>query len=347
MVRSSILPVLLTLAIGAGDAFAQAPPLTLPEPSQQAAATQRVGLTDLTISYHRPAVRGREIWGSLVPYGQVWRAGANENTVLTLTTAAKIGAQTVEAGAYGLHMIPAADEWTVILSRQSADWGSFQYDPADDAARVQVKPRAAEHQEHLAYTFEDPSASAVTLMLRWEKLAVPVRIEVDTNAVVADSLRRELRGLPGFYWQSYATAANWLARHDTGLDQAMAWADRALAMNRSFTTLRAKALVLEKRGDAAGAAALREQALALATEADMNVYGYELLQAGRVDQAIEVFRGNVDKYPDSWNVYDSLGEALAARGDKAAARAQYEKARSMVEDEVNRKRIDGILKGLP
>jgi hypothetical protein len=346
MASRSAMLLLLTVLLPVTNALAQPPRLTLPESSQEASVSQRVGLTDLTVTYHRPAVRGRTVWGELVPHGQVWRAGANENTVLTVSTPVTIGGQTVPAGSYGLHMIPTNGDWTVILSRQSADWGSFFYDPKDDAARIQVTPRPADHQEHLAYAFDTPSDHEVTLTLRWEKLAVPLPIGVDTKQVVVNSLRTELRGLPGFFWQSYATAATWCAGQGADLDQAIAWADRAVGMNRNFTTLRARAAVLEKRGDTASADALRKEAVSLATEAEMNLYGYELLQSGRVDQALEVFRANVKNYPQSWNVYDSLGEALAVKGDKAAARAQYEKALSMVQDDTNRKRIETILAGL-
>jgi tetratricopeptide (TPR) repeat protein len=224
--------------------------------------------------------------------------------------------------------------------------GSFFYDQKMDAARFTVQPETAPFQEYLSYAFDDPTENAVTLTLRWEKLAVPMRIEVDTPAVVTESLRRELHGLPGFFWQRLAQAATWSARNGRSPDEAEAWADRAISQNRNFTTLRAKALVLEKKGDTAQASALREQALTRATEADMNQYGYELLQDGKVDQAIEVFRSNVAKYPDSWNVYDSLGEALAVKGQKSEAAQQYSKALSMVGDDTNRKRIQSILAGL-
>jgi hypothetical protein len=340
------LAVLLLSAAITSPALAQAPVLTLPEPSQQASITQRVGLTDLTVTFHRPAVRKRPIWGTVVPFGEVWRAGANENTVLTLSSPATIGGQQVPAGAYGVHMIPAKGDWTIILSKESTAWGSFFYDQKNDAARFTVTPRPAEHQEHLGYSFEDPTETGVSLVMRWEKLAVPIAIAVDTSAVVLESLRRELHGLPGFFWQSFARAANWAAQHNASLDEADAWADRAVSLNRNFTTLRAKALVAEKRGDAAAGASLRQEALTLANEADMNAHGYELLQSGKVDEAIEVFRNNTKKYPESWNVYDSLGEALALKGDKAGAKMQYEKALSMVRDAVNRKRIEGILTGL-
>ncbi len=231
-----------------GPAAAQSPPLVLPQASPAASVSQRIGLTDIAVSYHRPAVNKREVWGKLVPYGQVWRAGANENTVLTLSTEATVGGQKVPAGSYGLHMIPTPTTWTVILSRESEAWGSFFYDQKDDAARFTVTPVPGEFEERLVYTLDDPTDRHVTATLRWEKLAVPIPIDIDTPAVVAASLKTQLRGLPGFTWQALAQAASWCARHDVALDDAQAWADKALALNENFSTLRAKAAVVEKRG---------------------------------------------------------------------------------------------------
>jgi tetratricopeptide (TPR) repeat protein len=345
MLRHIVRAIVVSFAL-AGFAAAQTPPLELPQPSPAASVSQRIGLTDITISYHRPAVNKREVWGKLVPYGQVWRAGANENTVLTLGTDAIVGGQKVPAGSYGLHMIPTPTTWTVILSRESKAWGSFFYDQKADAARVTVTPAASDFEERLLYTLDDPSDRHVTATLRWEKLAVPISIDVETPALVAASLATQLHGLPGFAWQSLAQAASWCARNDVALDDAQAWADKAVTLNENFTTLRAKAAVLEKRGDAAAASALRDKSLTMATEADMNLYGYQLLQTGKVDEAVTVFRQNVAKYPASWNTYDSLGEGLAAAGNKAEAVANYRKARGMVKDETNQKRIDSILAGL-
>jgi hypothetical protein len=344
MARTIALAAVVVLA-GAGVALAQ-PQLTVPQPSPAASVSQRVGLTDVSIAYHRPAVNGREVWGKLVPYGQVWRAGANENTVITFTTEVIVGGHPLPAGSYGLHMIPTPSDWTVIFSKESHAWGSFFYDEKDDAARVTVTPHAADLQERLVYTLDEPTDRGLVATLRWEKLAVPIRIEVDTPAVVTASLRTELRGLAGFTWQGFAQAANWCARNGVNLDEAQAWADRAVSMNENFTTLRARALVAEKKGDASLAQQLRDKSMTVATEADMNQYGYSLLGTGKVDDAIVVFRQNVAKYPASWNTYDSLGEALALAGKKTEAVANYQKARSMVRDETNQKRIDGILAGL-
>ena len=340
--RRAPLALLVLLALPA-VAVAQGPPLALPQASQEATASQRIGLTNIAVKYHRPAVRHRTVWGDLVPYDQVWRAGANENTVLSLSTPFTIGGQQLPAGDYGLHMIPTKTDWTVILSRESTAWGSFFYDQANDAVRFTTRPQAGEFQEHLAYTFDSPGPASVTLTLHWDKLAVPIPIVIDTPAVVSDSLQQQLHNLPGFFWQSFAQAASWSARNNANLDRASAWADRAIAMNRNYQTRRAKALVLERKGEAPAAAALRDEAMKVATEADINAYGYELVGAGKVDEAIAIFRKNVADHPTSWNTYDSLGEALALKGQTAEAVTQYTKALQMVGDDTNKTRIRGIL----
>ena len=343
--RKRFLFLLTAVALGAVPASAQ-PPLDLPQPSPAASVSQRIGLTDITITYHRPAVNKRQVWGQLVPYGQVWRAGANENTVITFSTAVSVGGQRLPAGSYGLHMIPTEHDWTVIFNKEARAWGSFFYDQKDDAARVTVTPRPADFQERLSYTLDAPDDAGAVATLRWAALAVPFQIAVDTPQLVADSLRTQLHSLPGFAWQSNAQAATWCARHDVALDDAMAWADKAVKLNENFTTLNARALVAEKKNDTTMARELRDRALTVATEADMNNYGYTLLQSGKIDDALGVFRQNVAKYPASWNTYDSLGEALATAGNKTEAVANYRKARSLVKDETNQRRIDGILKGL-
>jgi hypothetical protein len=343
LARIALVAALVTAVASPGLAQVQ---LTVPQPSPAASVSQRVGITDITVTYHRPAVNNRAVWGTLVPHDQVWRAGANENTVITFSTEVSVGGHVLPAGSYGLHMIPTAADWTVIFNKESHAWGSFFYDQKEDAARVTVTPRASGFEERLSYTLDEPTDRSVVATLHWEKLAVPVRIEVSTPAVVAASLRTQLRGPAGFTWQGFAQAAAWCARNEVNLDEAQAWADRAIVLNENFQTLRARALVAEKKGDAQMAEQLRGKSLTVATEADMNGYGYTLLQAGKKDEAIAVFRQNVAKYPSSWNVYDSLGEALAQAGETAEAVSNYQKARSMVRDDTNQKRIDGILSGL-
>jgi hypothetical protein len=325
---------------------AQAPTLVLPKASQRATVSQTVGLTEVSITYDRPAVKGREVWGKLVPYDSVWRAGANENTVIAFSSPARVGGRDLPAGRYGVHMIPTPTDWTVILSRQADAWGSFSYDPKEDAVRLTAVPTEAPFQEALAYTLDDPGTGSVTATMRWEKLAVPFTVEVDHKQVVVDSLRQQLRGLGRFFWQPWAQAAAWCAGNDVNLAEATEWAQSSIAINENFTNLRVKATLLDKQGDAANAASLRSRAFELATEPDMNAYGYQLLGEGKVDSAIVVFQKNVKDYPRSWNVYDSLGEAYATKGDKRRAAELYTKARALTKDPAQQQRIAGILAGL-
>jgi hypothetical protein len=327
----------------AAAAAAQTPPVILPQPSPEASVSQTVGLTTLEIRYHRPAVNKRKVWGELVPMGEVWRAGANENTTLSFSTPVAVEGKKIAAGTYGVHMIPGEKQWTVALSNVSTAWGSFSYDEKEDAVRVTVEPRRAPFEERLEYTFEDPTADSVTVLLRWEEVAVPVRVTVDTNAVVVESLRAQLRGLPRFGWQGWNQAATYCLNHDVNLPEAVQWADRSIAINENFTNLRTKAALLDKSGDAKTAADLRAKALQIANEVDMNLYGYQLLGEKKYDEAIRVFQKNVKDYPKSWNTYDSLGEAYLTKGEKKLAAESYGKALTMTADETQKKRISGIL----
>ncbi len=319
--------------------FAQAPALTVPVASPRATVSQTVGLTTLDVTYNRPAMKGRKVWGGLVPFGQVWRAGADENTVVAFSSPVKVGGTTLPAGRYGLHMLPTATTWTVMFSSQSHGWGSYSYDPKEDVAKLTATPVPAETTERLAYTFDDPSEQGVTLSLRWEHLRVPILLEVDTKAVVVQSLRDQLKGLHQFFPETWSGAAGWCMRNHTNLEEALTWVDRSLKMKETYAGLRIKAALLEKQGDAKGAEALRVKALTVATEVDVNAAGYGLLGQGKTDEAIALFQRNVKEHPDSWNAYDSLAEAFAAKGDKAQAAANYKKALEKVKAEDQRTRI--------
>jgi tetratricopeptide (TPR) repeat protein len=343
---AGVVAVALAVLTRPADLTGQVPNLVLPKASQRASVSQTIGFTNISRTYDRPLVNQREIWGKLVPYDSVWRAGANENTVIAFSSPVRVGGRDLPAGRYGVHMIPTASEWTVILSKQADAWGSFSYDPKEDAVRLTAVPVAAPFQEALGYTLDDPGSGSVVASLRWEKLAVPFTIEVDHKRVVVDSLRQQLRGLGRFFWQPWTQAAAWCAANDVNLAEAAEWAQSSIAINENFTNLRLKATLLEKMGDATNAAQLRRRSFELAAEPDINAYGYQLLGAGKVDSAIVVFRKNVKDYPRSWNTYDSLGEAYAKKGDKRRAVEQYNKASEMTKDPVQQRRIAGILAGL-
>lgn len=320
--------------------------LELPWPSPHATVSQVVGLTTLAVDYHRPGVNKRVVWGGLVPYDTVWRAGANENTLLTSTSPFTVGGTTLPAGRYGVFMIPGRERWTIILSRQANAWGAFSYTPTEDAVRFVVTPTPAEYTERLAYTFEDPQQESVTLMLRWEKLAVSFPIAINTDVVVLDSLAAQLRNLPRFWGTAWEQAGAWALNNTTNIDQAEIWADTAVALAPTFASYNLKAAVLQRRGKTAQADSLRQAHLASANEAQLNAYGYQLLNQKRNSEALAIFIRNTKEHPDSWNVWDSLGEAYAATGDKAKAVTNYRKALAMTTDPVQKQRIEGILAAL-
>jgi tetratricopeptide (TPR) repeat protein len=340
MKKLSIIAVLLASA----SAYAQ-PAVTMPEPSPAATVIQTVGLTEIKVVYHRPAVNGRPVWGALVPYNETWRAGANENTTVSFSTDVKVGGKPLAAGTYGLHMIPTAKEWTIAFSKMNVAWGSYSYDPKEDALRITVSPRtAATSQERLLYRFDDPNETRTTLVLAWEKLEVPIAIEADTPRIVMANIRNELRGVAGFTWQAHNAAAGYWLRNGGSIDEALKHVDRSIGMQPTYQNHMTRAAILEKKGDARGAAELRAKAQPMASEADLNQAAYRLLLTEKkVDEAIKMFQSITERYPNSWNAHDSLAEALASKGDKAGAAAAYRKALSLTKDPVQKKRIESEL----
>lgn len=247
--------------------------VTLPQASPAATVAQTIGITKVTVDYSRPSVNGREIWGKLVPYGlsdlrwagasaAPWRAGANANTVLTLEHDAKIEGESIPAGSYGLHLIiEESDEVTVILSKDYQSWGSYFYDPKRDALRVKVNASSAPHVEQLTYSFSDIAKNSATLSLNWETKEIPIEISVDTDSIVLDSLKTEMKGLTGFRYQNLMDAANYLLANELELELALEWAD--IAINRPWVGRKLpecyelKAKILDKLGRDEEAAAER------------------------------------------------------------------------------------------
>ncbi len=352
--------ILFTIAI-AFPAESSAQILGLPDQSPAAAVYERVGVTDMKIVYHRPAVRGRQIWGNVVPYGLApplaffgngndfpWRVGANENTTIYFEHDVLVEGKPLAGGKYGLHMIPGESEWTVIFSSDHSSWGSFFYEEAKDALRVMVTPQTGAFQERMGFEFVDQDdAGGVTVALSWEEKVVPFRVQVaDYPQTVLTSLDAELRSRPGLAPQSWAAAVNYCVNAQLMDDICVRWADTAIQRNPGFNAQVAKANLMRVRGDETAALEIIDTALTNGTENDLNNYGYLLLQRGDIDGAVAVFMTNVERHPDSWNVYDSLGEGLAIKGDNAKAIQYYSKALEMAPDDRQRDRIRGVLSGL-
>jgi len=339
----SLLPLLFLLS---APGFGQ-PQLNFPEASPKAIVTQTVGLTEITITYHQPAVKGRTIWGELVPYDKVWRAGANENTTFHFTDPVKIAGKDLPAGTYGFHILPNANDWTLILSTVYTGWGSYSYNEKEDALRFKVNPLLGDFKERLVYSFEYATDSTVNAVMQWEKVKIIFPIKVDVHAVVLRHLRNDLRSNHQFYWQSWSRAANYCLQQNINLQEAMTWIDRSINMNENYSNLSVKAGLLKKAGQEAESVKLQDKAITLATETELNTLGYEYLQnQGSTTKAIDIFKLNISRHPQSWNVYDSLGEAYAKQGEKKLAIKNYNKALEMVKDETQKVRIKEILAGL-
>ncbi|HXA17847.1 MAG TPA: DUF2911 domain-containing protein [Thermoanaerobaculia bacterium] len=310
--------------------------IRLPEPSPAATIGQTIGVTDVTITYHRPAVNKRKIWNGLVPYGSPWRTGANENTTIAFSTPVKVEGQMLPAGTYALYAIPAASQWTMIFSKFAGDWGVYNYDPSEDVLRVTVTPQTStDSEERLTYRFDDVTNSSAIASLRWETLRVPIRIEVDIKATIRASISDTLRG--GKHWDpnAWAAAARWELRNGDP-DTALTYADHSLALGTTFGGLRTKAAVVEKKGDAKGAAELRDRAASIATEAETIAFGYSaLLSTKKYDESISYLNNYAAAHPSSrelWRVYTGLGEVYVAKGDPARAKEYFDKAMAAAHD---------------
>ncbi len=293
----------------------QATELNLPTLSQRAVITQRIGLTDVTITYHEPLVGGRKIWGSAVPYGRVWRAGANQNTTISFTDDVTIEGHPLAAGTYGLHMIPNADQWTVIFSKNSTSWGSFSYNEKEDALRVAVKPQESIHQEALAYTFDDIKPESAAATLRWEKLVVPFHIAVDVKTAVLKSIHNQLRSTAGFTWAGYDEAANWCLDNNYNLDEAIKWEDTSIQMEERFDNLLTKSRILEAQGKKQEAETFQAKAFDKASGVQLHVYGRGLQFQKKQDEAFAIFKINVQKHPNEWYTHGELARMASAKGD--------------------------------
>ena len=257
LVLAVLVPLVVLIGV-ARPAAAQPPQLATPRPSPNASVSQTVGVTEITVHYSRPGVKGRAVWGKLVPYGEVWRTGANENTTISFSTPVKIDGKELPAGTYGLQTIPTAGAWTIILSKDANRWGAFTYDPAHDALRFQARPEAAEPQEWMELAFSDLTDTSAVLALRWEKLKVSFRIEVDTPRQFVDEARAKLR------WETPFQAGNYCLQSNSCLDEAARWLDASIDIEPNFANQRAKALLLAKRNDLKSAVAYGERALAAA-----------------------------------------------------------------------------------
>ncbi|MBN8826266.1 MULTISPECIES: DUF2911 domain-containing protein [unclassified Spirosoma] len=353
--------VLLTaFCLGSLSAIAQ---LTFPADggNKKASVSERIGLTDVTIHYDRPAVKGREgkVWGELVHYGfkdlgfgtskeSPWRAGANENTTITVSTDVAINGKPLTAGTYGLLMAVQENDVTVIFSKNSTSWGSYFYDPKEDALRVTVKPlKDRPSVERLKYEFTNETDSSAVVMLEWEKWAIPFTVSVNLVQTQLASLRNELRGEKGFRWDAYQQAAAYIADHKTNLEEGLRWADYSIngqfVGEKNFNTLSTKARLLSLMNRSTEADALIKEALPLATLQQAYQYGRQLINQKRTKEAMALFQDLAKKYPNVFMSNMGLMRAYSAMGDYKTAADWGKKALALAPDANNKANVERLL----
>lgn len=270
-----ILFFILSMSLGV---FAQ---LTLPRDSQRQEITQTIGDTKISVVYHRPNTKGRTLWGCqaknvvpkanyeepcLVPYGQVWRTGANENTTFEVSRDVTIDGQPLPAGKYGLHTIPNKDEWTIIFSKDNDDWGSFSYDEKKDALRVKVKPQKTDFQETMSLSFGDVTPNTAKLVLRWEKISVPFTVNVgDVSGRTLSIIREAVANRKPDDLRPLNQGAGYVLTFKVAgaYEEAVGWLDTSIKTKETFGNLSTKARILAEMGKIKEAVETGEKAVAV------------------------------------------------------------------------------------
>jgi Protein of unknown function (DUF2911) len=258
--RMKTFAAFLTVLCLSASAQAQAPKLPQPSPAAKAALT--VGVTDVEIVYHRPGVKGRTIWGELVPWGEVWRLGANEATTISFSTPVKVEGHDVPAGTYGLFAIPAKDKWTLILNKQPKQWGAYFYKQEEDLVRFDVKPQTGPANEWMAFTMTPTSPDSAVIEMAWDTVRVPFTVKVDVDRMVWSEIDKALAGKPDT--ETYLTAVQYALNTGARLDEAMSWTDKAIALQENFWAHEFKAKLLQRQGKVDEAVQHLDKAMALA-----------------------------------------------------------------------------------
>ena len=260
-----------TFFFAAAIALAQTPQVKQLRVSQFAKVTQTIGVTDITVTYHRPGVKGREIWGKLVPYNQVWRAGANNATTVEFSQDVTIAGRTLKAGAYEFFLLPTENEWTVIFNSASNQWGAYSYDSTKNVLTFTVKPEAIPHEEWLSYNFSDLTISSATMSLRWEKLAIPFTITTNT----AENARKISDNFASMAAQQASSYARYAYDSKMDWDAAMMAADKAAHLDPNFGNLSLKANLLAQKEMWADAAKTGDEAIKVGKASNANTGNFE------------------------------------------------------------------------
>jgi tetratricopeptide (TPR) repeat protein len=334
-------------------------------PNKKAMVYERVGLAEITVKYFRPAVNGREgaIWGKVVHTGFVnqgfgvnkpapWRAGANDNTIFETSHDILVEGKPLPKGKYGFFIAYEPQSCTVVFSKKSDGWGSYFYDDADDVLRVTVVPKTVTQSvEWLRYNFYNETENSATLVLEWEKLQIPIKIETNYVKDQFEAISAELRMPSGFTWESLTNAANWCLTRNYELPQALKWAKLSSDPNswggdKSFTAISTTARILEALGKNDEAAAEMKRAIPYGTVNEVHQYAKQLLAAKKTTEALSVFEMNHKNFPNQFTTMVGMIRGLSATGQFKKALGFAEKALPIAPDPQNKASIAKMIEDL-
>ncbi|MBL4663033.1 MAG: DUF2911 domain-containing protein [Flavobacteriaceae bacterium] len=329
--------------------------ITTPRGSQMATVSQTVGTSTIEITYSRPSVNNREIWGKLVPYGlnnlgfgtskaAPWRAGANENTTIAFSHDVKVEGRSIKAGTYGLHIeVKDNNSAILLLSNNATSWGSFFYDPAEDALNTSITTEIIPHTEMLTFSFSEVTATTTVAILSWEKRAFPFTIEVPVTEIVMNDIRNGMRDQPGFNRLTYEQAAGFALNNGGDLNEALGWVNSAIAgqffSQKNFNNLQIKAGILNKMGKSTEAMTTLDEAKEIGTVLEVHGLGRQLITMGMKDKALDVFKYNANKNENTWPVHYGLARGYSAKGDYKNALKQLKKAHINAPNPASKQRV--------
>jgi hypothetical protein len=353
--------IVIILGIICATITAQAQLVTPPEGgSAKAMVYERIGLTDVTIDYSRPAVKGREgrIWGDLVHKGFKdlgfgtckecpWRAGANENTTIDFSTEVFIEGKPLPAGKYGLFIAYEPDMATVIFSSNTSSWGSYYYDKKEDVLRVIVKPAPQkESKERLTYEFSNETDSTAVVSLIWEKMAIPFKVTTQLQKLQLASFERELRGVKGFDPHSLMQVAEYMLDHNMRLNDALDYISRAYQSMPTFSVLMVKSRIEEKLNMPERADSSMQLAISRGSAQELHAYARQLLRDKQPEKAYPIFLQNYKRHPMQFMTIMGMARGSAAVGKKKDALKYARMALVVAPDEVNRKMVEDMIVNL-
>lgn len=332
--------------------------------NKKAINTEWVGLTEVSIEYSRPGVKGREgkIWGDLIHYGYEdpgfgnsksapWRAGANENTSISFSNNVMIEGKALPAGKYGFFVVYDSSMCTLIFSKNSNSWGHYFYNAKEDALRVQVSPKKLDKNvEWLKYEFTNQTEDAATVELLWEKLSIPFRVQTDYIADQLASFRNELRTNRGFVWEGWNQAAQWCVQQNVNLEEALMWSDTAIGNTfggaKSFRAWSTKSQILQKLNRKEEAAALMKKMLPLGNMVEIHQYGRQLIDLKMYHDAFDVFKLNHINHPKEFTTIVGMARGYSAIGDYNNALKYANQSVALAPDQINKSSVEGMIQKL-